>query len=57
MIDVKTLWILIVGFTVVALMLREIYRFGHKHGGLKPLEFDGGESALYTDDDAVDGED
>ncbi len=56
MIDVKTLWILIVGITVVALMLREIYHFGHKHGRLKPIEYDK-EAALFADDDAIDGDD
>ncbi len=56
MIDEKTLWILIVGITMVALMLREIYRFGHKHGHIKPIEYDK-ETALFVDDDAIDSDD
>lgn len=56
MTDVKTLWILIVGLTVVGLMLREIYIFGHKHGKMKAIEYDD-ETALFVDDDAIDSDD
>ena len=56
MTDVRTLWILIVGLTIVGLMLREIYRFGHKHGNMKAIEYDD-ESVLFVDADAIEGDD